>query len=280
MRIAPDDSREPSLHDVEGGFFRYADGRTCSTADSSSENRLGRVSRAGRDQTTVRERTSTIMTRQSLRVVRATRGERPAARALCLRRQRRGGAGALIVVIFSFVFVRRVDEQAVIARGGLWIALVFATTLALSRGIAVEDDNAAIEGLMLAPVDRSAIYLGKVCSSAVFVTAIGWVTLVADRVLATPFEPPCSSSWRSCSHSRRIQRRRRVVDRADETHRSAKHSRRCCSSRSSSRLSIARIVLTSLAVDCSGCRSGSNTPRVRLTVIVTAFVSFEFVIEA
>jgi heme exporter protein B len=131
------------------------------------------------------------MIRQYLRVVRAI-----AAKDLLLeaRGKRRANGAAvlalLIVVIFSFVFVRRVDEQAVIARGGLWIALVFATTLALSRGIAVEDDNAAIEGLMLAPVDRSAIYLGKVCSSAVFVTAIGWVTLVAVTVfLGTPFEP-------------------------------------------------------------------------------------------
>ena len=94
----------------------------------------------------------------------------------------------LIVVIFSFVFVRRVQNPAAIARGGLWIALVFAGTLGLTRGLSLEETNAAIEGLMLAPVDRSAIYLGKVCSSVVFVTGIGWLNLAAVTVfLDSPF---------------------------------------------------------------------------------------------
>jgi heme exporter protein B len=94
----------------------------------------------------------------------------------------------LIVVVFSFVFVRRVENAAAVARGGLWIALVFAAVLGLTRGLAVEETNAAIEGLMLAPVDRSAIFLGKVASSVVFVTVIGWVDLAAVAVfLDDPF---------------------------------------------------------------------------------------------
>lgn len=109
-----------------------------------------------------------------------------------LRSKRRVNGAAvlalLIVVVFSFVFVRAVENQAAIARGGLWIALVFAAMLGLTRGLAIEEANAAIEGLMLAPVDRSAIYLGKVCSSTVFVTIIGWLNLAAVSVfLDSPF---------------------------------------------------------------------------------------------
>jgi heme exporter protein B len=101
----------------------------------------------------------------------------------------------LLVVVFSFVFVRRVENAAVVARGALWIALVFAAMLGLTRGIAVEETNTAIEGLMLAPVDRSAIYLGKVASSTVFVTFIGWLALVAVAVfLDDPFGPPILAS--------------------------------------------------------------------------------------
>jgi heme exporter protein B len=109
-----------------------------------------------------------------------------------LRSKRRVNGAAvlalLIVVVFSFVFVRRVQNQAAIARGALWFALVFAGMLALTRGLALEETNAAIEGLMLAPVDRSAIYLGKVCSAVVFITAIGWLNLAAVTVfLDNPF---------------------------------------------------------------------------------------------
>lgn len=109
------------------------------------------------------------------------------------RRSKRRLSGAtvlalLIVAVFSFVFVRRVENQAAIGRGGLWIALVFAAMLGLTRGLAVEETNAAIEGLMLAPVDRSAIFLGKVASSVVFVTVVGWIDLAAVVVfLNSPF---------------------------------------------------------------------------------------------
>jgi heme exporter protein B len=105
---------------------------------------------------------------------------------LAVRSKRRLNGAAvlalLVVVVFSFVFVRRVEDTTVVAQGALWVALVFAATLSLSRGTATEQRNAAIEGLLLAPVDRSAVYLGKVCSSTVFVTVVGWVTLGAVTV--------------------------------------------------------------------------------------------------
>ncbi|MFD1632171.1 heme exporter protein CcmB [Haloplanus ruber] len=129
--------------------------------------------------------------RQYLRVVREVARK---DLLLELRGKRRfNGAGVLallIVVVFSFAFVRQVESGAVVGRGSLWIALVFGAMLALSRGIATEETNAAIEGLLLAPVDRSAVYLGKVCSATVFVTVIGWTTLVGVTIfLNAPFPP-------------------------------------------------------------------------------------------
>ena len=84
----------------------------------------------------------------------------------------------LIVVVFSFVFGDRVQDHGVIARGALWLAVVFAGAVGMSHTVALEGANDAIEGLLLAPVDRSAIYLGKVLSSTVFVTGVGLLSLV------------------------------------------------------------------------------------------------------
>jgi heme exporter protein B len=71
----------------------------------------------------------------------------------------------LVIVIFNFTFqMRRIDLPA-LAPGMLWVAFTFAGTLGLNRSFAVEKDRGSLEGLMLAPVDRSAIYLGKMLAN-------------------------------------------------------------------------------------------------------------------
>ncbi|MEF8914642.1 heme exporter protein CcmB [Natronomonas sp.] len=83
----------------------------------------------------------------------------------------------LIVVVFSFVFGEQVANRNILARGALWLAVVFGGVVGMSHAIALEGQNDALEGLLLAPVDRSAIYLGKVVSSTIFVSAIGLLSL-------------------------------------------------------------------------------------------------------
>lgn len=71
----------------------------------------------------------------------------------------------LTVVIFNFAFeLQRVDLPTV-APGILWVAFTFSGTLGLNRSFAVEKDRGSLAGLMLAPVDRSAIYLGKMTAN-------------------------------------------------------------------------------------------------------------------
>lgn len=84
---------------------------------------------------------------------------------------------ALVVVVLAFVFAESTESHDVVARASLWIALVFAGTVGMTRAVAVEGENGALSGLMLAPVDRSAIYLGKVLSTTLVVTAVGVATL-------------------------------------------------------------------------------------------------------
>lgn len=83
----------------------------------------------------------------------------------------------LIIVVFSFVFGEAVGEREVLARGALWLAVVFGGAVGMSHAVALEGKNEAIDGLLLAPVDRSAIYLGKVMSSTVLVVGIGTLSL-------------------------------------------------------------------------------------------------------
>jgi heme exporter protein B len=89
----------------------------------------------------------------------------------------------LVVLAFAFSFVKTFREPAVLGRGALWIAFVFGGTLGVTKAAAVEDRNAALDGLLVAPIDRSAVYLGKVTSTALFVFGVNVVTLGATMVL-------------------------------------------------------------------------------------------------
>jgi heme exporter protein B len=87
-----------------------------------------------------------------------------------------GGVFALLVlVIFNFAFDLRVENVAAVAPGVLWVTVTFAGVLSLGRSFARERDRRTLDGLLLAPVDRSALYLAKVlgnCGSMLVVEVI------------------------------------------------------------------------------------------------------------
>jgi heme exporter protein B len=59
----------------------------------------------------------------------------------------------------------------------LWVIFVFAGTLGLNRSMSVEKDRGCMDGLLLAPVDRSAIYFGKVLGNLVFMLMVEIIVL-------------------------------------------------------------------------------------------------------
>ena len=71
----------------------------------------------------------------------------------------------LVLVIFNFAFDLRVENVAEVAPGVLWVTVTFAGVLSLGRAFARERDRRTLDGLLLAPVDRSALYLAKVVAS-------------------------------------------------------------------------------------------------------------------
>ena len=76
--------------------------------------------------------------------------------------------GILVLVIFMFAFEASTIEKALIAPGTLWVAFSFAAILGLNRSLAMEIDNDCIQGLLLAPLSRGELYLGKVASNFTF----------------------------------------------------------------------------------------------------------------
>lgn len=84
----------------------------------------------------------------------------------------------LVVVVFNFAFDLRGETLLRYAPGVLWIAFIFAGVLGLNRSFLLEKEEGGIIGLMLSPIDRSAIYSGKVLSNFVFMLIMELITSV------------------------------------------------------------------------------------------------------
>ncbi len=80
----------------------------------------------------------------------------------------------LVIVAFNFAFDLRVSGERVrqVAPGALWVAFAFAGMLGLNRTFALEQDRGCLEGLLLAPVDHTAIYFGKMISTLLFMLVV------------------------------------------------------------------------------------------------------------
>ncbi len=79
----------------------------------------------------------------------------------------------LVIVIFNFSFeLRGVDRVREAAPGILWVAFTFAGVLGLNRAFVLEKDRGCLEGLLLAPVDHTAVYFGKMISTVLFMLVV------------------------------------------------------------------------------------------------------------
>ncbi len=65
------------------------------------------------------------------------------------------------------------DQAQLRAAGGaIWIVVVFTAVLGLNRSFAADTEEGAFDVLALAPIDRTAIWLGKVLSQLVFLLLV------------------------------------------------------------------------------------------------------------
>jgi len=102
--------------------------------------------------------------------------------SLLLELRSRDTVPALLLFVVSalvvFRFALPADSSDLAATGLLWIAVVFTAILALTRAFVAEREQRVLDGLVLAPCDRSAIWLAKALSIVVF--------LVVAEVVALP----------------------------------------------------------------------------------------------
>jgi len=89
----------------------------------------------------------------------------------------------LVILIFNFAIELQPTLRSTITPGVLWATFSFAGTLGLNRSMAIEKDRGCLDGLLLAPVDRSAIYFGKLFSNLVFMLIVEVIVLPVYAVL-------------------------------------------------------------------------------------------------
>ena len=89
----------------------------------------------------------------------------------------------LVILIFNFALELDLATRQTVTSGVLWVTFAFAGTLGLNRSMAVERDRGCLDGLLLAPVDRSALYFGKALGNLMFMLIVEAIVLPAYSIL-------------------------------------------------------------------------------------------------
>lgn len=89
----------------------------------------------------------------------------------------------LVILVFNFALELEPGTRPAVTAGVLWVTFSFAGTLGLNRSMAIEKDRGCLDGLLLAPVDRSAIYFGKALGNLIFMFAVEIIVLPVYSLL-------------------------------------------------------------------------------------------------
>jgi heme exporter protein B len=115
-----------------------------------------------------------------------------ARKDLILELRSRDTVPAMLLFVVSalvvFRFALPADASDLAAQGLLWVALVFTALLGLTRSFAAERDQRLLDGLVLAPCDRSAIWLGKGISVLAFLLLAEAIALPAFALFFSPVD--------------------------------------------------------------------------------------------
>jgi len=83
-----------------------------------------------------------------------------------------------IILIFVFAFDLSIEMRSKAAPGVIWVTLCFAGTISLNRTMSLEKDREGFDALLLAPVDRTAIFFGK--------ALVNWIYLLVTAAILLP----------------------------------------------------------------------------------------------
>jgi heme exporter protein B len=85
---------------------------------------------------------------------------------------------ATVLIAFGFAFGPGRDVLDRVAPGLLWMAVLFSAVIASRRAYQVETEDGALEGLLLAPIDKAAVFLGKAAAVTLELLALVLAVLV------------------------------------------------------------------------------------------------------
>ena len=89
-----------------------------------------------------------------------------------------------VLVVFHFALPTNASARA--SLGLLWVAILFTALLGLGRSFVAEREQGVLDGLVLAPSDRSAIWVGKVLATLAFLVVAEVVALPAFALFFSP----------------------------------------------------------------------------------------------
>jgi heme exporter protein B len=98
----------------------------------------------------------------------------------------------LAIVIFFFTWDATAVTPIDIAPGVMWVTFTFSGILGLHRSFGVEAQERAMDALLVAPVPREAIFLGKALANLAFVLG---VQLAAIPAVALFYNLPLGETW-------------------------------------------------------------------------------------
>ena len=83
----------------------------------------------------------------------------------------------LVIIIFIFSINLSIVKASEIGPGVMWVAFLFAGTIGLNRSFMLEKEKDCLQGLLIAPVDRTALYFGKLISNFSFLLIMEFLIL-------------------------------------------------------------------------------------------------------
>lgn len=89
----------------------------------------------------------------------------------------------LSVLVFSFALqLDRVTREEAVA-GVLWVTVIFSSLLGLNRSMAMERENGSMDAMLLAPIPRGGIFLGKLVGNYIFTVVVGLLLIPLMSIL-------------------------------------------------------------------------------------------------
>ena len=83
----------------------------------------------------------------------------------------------LSVVVFSFALELDRDARTEAITGVLWVTMIFASIIGLNRSMSLERDQGNLDALLIAPINRAAIFVGKLVGNFIFTLVIALLLL-------------------------------------------------------------------------------------------------------